>query len=141
MIWTIFIKILKNTIQIKNRKYYTYLITWLLICLVIKLSLFLLHNIILLFQKSIRLNSTHYLAMKITNKRNLKKLHLIIHQILTLKTLWIFIKSLLKKYILFRLLILLLHQIILHVLGRIIYDLIMTIDDEIKSETLQLILT
>ena len=37
--------------------------------------------------KSIRLNSTHYFIMKIQNKRKLNKLHLIIHQILTLKTL------------------------------------------------------
>ena len=36
--------------------------------------------------KNIRLNSTHYFIMKIANK-NFSKLHLIIHQILTLKTL------------------------------------------------------
>ena len=36
--------------------------------------------------KNIRLNSTHYFITKIPNKRELQKLHLIIHQILTLET-------------------------------------------------------
>ena len=39
--------------------------------------------------KNIRLNSTHYFVMKIPNKRNFNKLHLIIHQILTFKTSYI----------------------------------------------------
>ena len=37
--------------------------------------------------KNIRLNSTHYLVRKIANLRQLQKLHLTIHGILTLKTL------------------------------------------------------
>ena len=37
--------------------------------------------------KNVTLNSTHYFIMKIPNKREIKKLHLIIHQILTVKTL------------------------------------------------------
>ena len=37
--------------------------------------------------KNIRLNSMHYFVMKIENKEELNKLHLIIHQILTLPTL------------------------------------------------------
>ena len=37
--------------------------------------------------KNIKLNSTHHFIIKIQNKRELSKLHLIIHQILTLKTL------------------------------------------------------
>ena len=37
--------------------------------------------------KNIRLNSTHHFIMKIRNKRQHNKLHLIIHQILTLETL------------------------------------------------------
>ena len=36
--------------------------------------------------KNIRLNSTHYIVLKVPNKRELNKLHIIIHQILTLKT-------------------------------------------------------
>ena len=36
-----------------------------------KLLLFLLHNLILLFQKNISLNSTHYFIMKIRSKREL----------------------------------------------------------------------
>ena len=37
--------------------------------------------------KSIRLNSTYYLIMKTPKNDSFNKLHLIIHQILTLKTL------------------------------------------------------
>ena len=37
--------------------------------------------------KSIMQNSTHYFIMKIPTNKNFKKLQLIIHQILTLKTL------------------------------------------------------
>ena len=37
--------------------------------------------------QNIRLNSMHYFITKIANKRELNKLHLIIHQILTFKTL------------------------------------------------------
>ena len=37
--------------------------------------------------KNIKLNSTHYFVMKIPNKPELQKLHLIIHQILTFKIL------------------------------------------------------
>ena len=37
--------------------------------------------------KNIRLNSTHYFVMKSTKKENFNKLRLIIHQILTFKTL------------------------------------------------------
>ena len=36
--------------------------------------------------KCIRLNSTHYFVMKIPNKRELNKMHLIIHWIFTFKT-------------------------------------------------------
>ena len=37
--------------------------------------------------KNIRLNSTQYFVMKIPNKKNFNKLHLIIHQILNFRTL------------------------------------------------------
>ena len=43
--------------------------------------------------KNIRLNSTHYFFMKVPNKQNFNKLHLIIFEILTWKTLWIFMKK------------------------------------------------
>ena len=69
--------------------------------------------------KNIRLNSTHYIVLKVPNKRELNKLHIIIHQILTLKTWWIFTNCVLQKHILFWLLILPLHQIILHISERI----------------------
>ena len=69
--------------------------------------------------KNIRLNSKQYFVKKIPIKKNFNKLHLIVHQILTLKTLSIFIKSVLQTYILFWLLILL-HQIVLYILERIL---------------------
>ena len=34
----------------------------------------LLHNLILLYQKNIRLNSTHYIIMKIPNKQELQQI-------------------------------------------------------------------
>ena len=34
----------------------------------LNISLFFLHNLVLLWQKNIRLNSTHYFTMKISNK-------------------------------------------------------------------------
>ena len=51
---------------------------------------------------------------------NLNKLHPKIDQMLTFKTLLIFTKNVLQNYILFWLLAILLHQIILHVLERIL---------------------
>ena len=50
----------------------------------LNILLFLLHNLILLHQKNIRLNSTQYFIMKIPNTRELQQ---IVHQILTLKAL------------------------------------------------------
>ena len=65
--------------------------------------------------KNITLNSTHYFVIL---KENFNELHLTIHQILTFKTLRMFIKSVLQNHILFWLLMLLLHQVILYVLER-----------------------
>ena len=82
MIWIIFIRILKNTRQIKNEKYSLYLMIQLLICLVIKkifirekklnTSLVFITQSYFSVTKNIRLNSTHYFAMKIPNKRELQ---------------------------------------------------------------------
>ena len=69
--------------------------------------------------KNIRLNLTHYFVMKIPNKRELQQTASNHSSILAFKTLWIFIKCALQNHIIFWLLILLLHQIILHVLDRI----------------------
>ena len=44
-------------------------------------------NLISLCQKNIELNSTQFFIMKISNKQEFQQTHLIIHQILTLKTL------------------------------------------------------
>ena len=59
--------------------------------------------------KNIRLNSTQQTKVP---KRTLTNIEQILHQILTFKTLWIFIKSVLQNHIPFWLLILILHQII-----------------------------
>ena len=85
MIWILFIKILKNTIGIKNEKYWLYLMVWLLVCLnnkklyPIVTELFIrrrkLNDSItqsyFAVPKNIMLNSTHYFVMKIPNKREL----------------------------------------------------------------------
>ena len=47
--------------------------------------------------KNIRLNSTHYFVIKFQTKDKFSKLHSIIHQILTFKTLWVFKKKCTKK--------------------------------------------
>ena len=130
------IKILKNTIQMKNEKYWLHLMIWLLICFIIKklnpiviesftwgrnlnFSLAFITESYFAVPKDLRLNSTHYFVMKIAQNESFNKLHLIIHQILIFKTLWIFIKNILQNQILFWWLTLLLHQIILHVSERI----------------------
>ena len=90
MIWIIFIKTLKNTTQIKNVKYYSFLVIRLLIRLITKklnpivTELFIRGrkiNISLVFitqsyfavPKNIRLNFTHYFVMKIPKKRELQQ--------------------------------------------------------------------
>ena len=39
----------------------------------LNIYLFFLHNLVLLWQKNIRLNSTHYFTMKISNKREVQQ--------------------------------------------------------------------
>ena len=51
--------------------------------------------------KDVRLNSKHYLIMKINNKRVLPKLHLIFLQVLIAKILRKFIENVQKNYIIF----------------------------------------
>ena len=89
MIWMIFIKILKNTIQVKNKKHWLHLMIWLLICLVINklnpiltglfirgrklnISLVFITQYYFALPKNIRLNSTNCLIMKIPNQRELQ---------------------------------------------------------------------
>ena len=69
--------------------------------------------------KHTRLNSTHYFIMKVPKNDSFNKLHLIIHQILTLETLWIFTKNVLQNHIHFYWLMLLLHKITFYVSERI----------------------
>ena len=109
MIWMMLTKILKNTIQTRKAKYYLYLMIWLLMCVVIKnlinsnlpivTELFIRGrklNVSLVFipqfyfdiPKYIRLNSTHYFIMKISNKQELQQITfedftiLLLHQII-----------------------------------------------------------
>ena len=91
MIWRIFIKVLKDTIQIKNENYWLHLMIWLLICLAIKKvnpivtelfirgrklnnSLVFITKSYFLVPKTTRPNSTHYFVIKITNKRELQQI-------------------------------------------------------------------
>ena len=127
----IFIKILKDEIQVKNEKILIAfddmivdmfsnkklnpMVTELFIRgKKLNISLVFITQFYFAVPKNIKLNSTHFFIMKIPNK-----LHLIVHQILHFKTLWIFIKRLLQNHILFLLMILLFHQMIPHVLERI----------------------
>ena len=67
--------------------------------------------------KNIRLNSTHYFVMKIPNKRKLQQIPFSHLSDIDFQD---FIKSVLQNHILFWLLILFLHQIILHSLEKIL---------------------
>ena len=126
--WTIFIKLLKSTTQIKNKNYWFCFTIWLLICLVIKknhpifIDLFIGRrklNISLVFSavpKNIRLNSTHYFVRKIPNEKELQQITFNYSSDIDFQDL----NNLYKKCTAsFWLSILLLHQIILHVLDRI----------------------
>ena len=90
IIWMIFIKILKNTIQIRNIKHWSFLMIWLLICLVIKklnpvlselfikgrklnISLVFITQSCFAVPKNIKLNSTHYFITKILCKGELQQ--------------------------------------------------------------------
>ena len=56
-------------------------------CRKLNISLVFITQFYFAVPKNIRLNSTHYFIRKFLTNENFNKLHLIIHQILTLKTL------------------------------------------------------
>ena len=56
-------------------------------CRNLNISLVFITQFYFAVPKNIRLNSTHYFIRKFETNENFNKLHLIIHQILTLKTL------------------------------------------------------
>ena len=56
-------------------------------CRKLNISLVFITQFYFAVPKNIRLNSTHYFIRKFQTNENFNKLHLIIHQILTLKTL------------------------------------------------------
>ena len=90
--------------------------------------------------KNSRLNSTQYFVKKIPNKREIQQNALVIHQILTFKTLRIFIKNICKAISFLIIDTTLASDNSLrfrkNLLERI-QKLIMTIDDKIKYEKLQ----
>ena len=66
----------------------------------INISLAFIAQYYFVVPKNMRLNSTPYFIMKIPSNKNFNKLHLIIHQILTLKTMNLY-KNVLQNDILF----------------------------------------
>ena len=110
MIQMIFIKILKNTIQIRNAKDWSEILgnkkrNPAVIELFTKgrklnISLASIMKSYFARPKIIWLNSTHNFILKIPNKQELQQITLIILQILILEALWIFTKNILQKYIL-----------------------------------------
>ena len=79
IIGMIFIKTLKIIIQIKSDKYFR--------GKKLNIALAFITQSYFAVPKNIRLNSTHYSLMKIPNKSELQQIAVIIHQILTFKTL------------------------------------------------------
>ena len=70
-------------------------------CRKLKISLVFIMQSYFVVPKNIRLNSTHYFIMKFQTNENFNKLHLIIHQILTIKALQIFTKNIVQNHITF----------------------------------------
>ena len=60
--------------------------------------------------KDVRLNCVNFFYWKLKANKSFSKSHLIIYQILTLKTLWIFTKNVLQNHTSFQWMIVLLHQ-------------------------------
>ena len=67
----------------------------------LKISIVLITQSYFSMLKNIRLNSTHYFILKIPNKQEFQQTALIIHQILTFKTLLIYIKMYCKAFFFF----------------------------------------
>ena len=65
---------------------------------IFELERLLFHNLFLLFQKILGYILRTILLWKLQTNENFNKLHWIIHQTLTLMTLWIFTKNVLKKH-------------------------------------------
>ena len=127
MLWMIFMKISKNTIQIKNAKYCykllinipnNQLIQNIKICLVIKKfksigtelfirgrkvnvsPVFIAHSYFAV-PKNIRLNFTHYFIMKILNKQQLQQIAFNHSSYIDFRGFMIFTKYLLQNYFTF----------------------------------------
>ena len=78
-IYMIFIKTLKNTIPIRSRKNWLYLLNPIVTELFIRgrklsISLVFFTQSCLTVPKRIKLNSTHYFVMKVSNKRELQQI-------------------------------------------------------------------
>ena len=76
-------------------------------------------NLIVLYQKNIRLNSGHYFIMKIPNKRELQQIAFNHSPDIDFQDYMNFYKKILQNRILFCCLIVFLHEIIYYILERI----------------------
>ena len=115
MNWMIFIKILKNKIQIKaqninlswwydwcysNNKNFNPIVTEIFIRgKKLNISLVFITKSYFTVPKNIKLNLSYCFLWKYKTNENFNKLHFVIHPILTLRTIWIFIKNVLQNFI------------------------------------------
>ena len=135
-IWLIFIKTLMNKIQIRNIKYWSDLMIWLLICLATKklqpvvtellikvrqinISFVFITQSYFVVPKGITLNSKHYFIMKIPNKRKFQQIAINYSSDTEFKDFLKLYKIVLKKDILFQSTIHFSQQIIPYILGTI----------------------
>ena len=84
-----------------NKKFQAIIKELFIRCRKMNISLVFLPQSYFSVPKDVRLNSTHYLVMKLTTKENYKILQLIILQILITKKLWRFTENVQKNLILF----------------------------------------
>ena len=102
--------------------------------------MFLIHNLIFLFQNMLDWIQRTFSLWKFQTKENFNKNCSIILQILAFKTLWIFVKSLLQTHILFGYWYYPCIRNSLHFRNNLleaIWKLIMAIDDKVRDEKQQ----
>ena len=96
-----------------NKKFQSIIKELFIRCKKLNISLVFITQSYFSVPKDVRLNSTHYLIVKINSKRNCKILELIILQILIIKILWKFIENAQKNLLIFWQLILHYQQVII----------------------------
>ena len=125
-IYMIFIKTLKNTIPIRSGKNWLYLLNPIVTELFIRgrklsISLVFFTQSYLTVPKRIKLNSTHYFVMKVSNKRELQQIAFNHSWDIDFQDFMNLYKKCIAKPYLFWWLILLLQQVILQISERIFY--------------------